>query len=254
MAMNSLRYIQQGLVNEPGQVIYGTVRAKNLGIEKSDLGSFLSTDAGNATKQGSDGGLFTGVSNTTGNLITVTGAGTTLGFFLSAANLVSGAGGNTLGVNAGGLFVPAIASSSFAEFFALMPNDNSATIAQNAPMFFPQLGPASSDGAITKLTNGTFQLASAGTYEVFFQVSVTEPGQLQLRITDGGAPTVLPRSTVGRATGTSQIVGKVFVVTANPNAVLSVINPAGNSTALTITPTAGGASAVSATLGIRRML
>ncbi len=54
----------------------------------------------------------------------------------------------------------------------------------------------------------------------------------------------------GRATGTDQIVGMVIVTTSAPNSILTVRNPAGNSTALTITPDAGGTRPVSAHLVI----
>ena len=63
--------------------------------------------------------------------------------------------------------------------------------------------------------------------------------------------TPLAYTVVGRATGTSQLVGMSFVTTVNST--ISIMNPPGNSTALTITPNAGGASAVSATLTITRM-
>ena len=58
---------------------------------------------------------------------------------------------------------------------------------------------------------------------------------------------------VGRATGTSQIVGMCLVQTLTINNILTIRNPAGNSTALTITPLAGGASSVSAHLVITRI-
>jgi len=53
---------------------------------------------------------------------------------------------------------------------------------------------------------------------------------------------------VGRATGTSQISTAVLVQTTSINSILTVRNPAGSSTALTITPLAGGTRPVSATL------
>jgi hypothetical protein len=58
----------------------------------------------------------------------------------------------------------------------------------------------------------------------------------------------LAYTVVGRATGTSQITGTVLVQTTVVNSVVTVRNPAGNSTALTITPLAGGTRPVSATL------
>jgi hypothetical protein len=140
-----------------------------------------------------------------------------------------------------------IVSNSYALFFALMPGDNSATVAVGAPVQFPQDGP--NNGGITRINVSTFNLLSVGTYEVTWQVSIDEPGQLQLAI--GGVG--LSNTVVGRATGSSQLFGSTLITTVSPNSILSVINPSGNSTALTITPNAGGASAVSATLLIKAM-
>jgi hypothetical protein len=136
---------------------------------------------------------------------------------------------------------------NFADFFALMPGDNTATVAPATDVSFPQDGP-SSGGGITR--NGVsptqFILADAGFYQVFFQVSIDEPGQLDLTL--NGAE--LPYTVVGRATPTSQIVGMAVVQTLSDNSMLTVRNPAGNSTALTITPVACGTDPVSAHLVI----
>lgn len=56
----------------------------------------------------------------------------------------------------------------------------------------------------------------------------------------------LEYTVVGRAAGTSQIAGMAIVTTNVINSVLNVRNPAGNATALTITPLAGGTRPVSA--------
>jgi hypothetical protein len=58
---------------------------------------------------------------------------------------------------------------------------------------------------------------------------------------------------VGRATGTSQIVGLFFIQTIVPNTILSIRNPVGAASALTITTIAGGANPVSAHLLITRV-
>jgi hypothetical protein len=137
-----------------------------------------------------------------------------------------------------------IASTIYSNFFALMSGDNSATIAANAPILFPQNGP--STGAATALGGGQFNLLRAGTYEINWQASITEAGQLQLAI--GGVG--LADTVVGRAMGTTQIVGST-IITVTANSQLSVINPAGNSPALTLTVSAGGTHAVSATLSIK---
>ncbi|MDP1609272.1 MAG: hypothetical protein Q8L98_08185 [Chlamydiales bacterium] len=142
---------------------------------------------------------------------------------------------------------PAGGASNFADFFALMPSDNSATIAASAAILFPQDGP--SNGVIARSSNSTFLLPAIGTYFVLFQASIAEAGQLMLRL--NGVP--IANSVVGRATGTSQIVGISFVMTTSANSILEVINPPGNSTALTMTPFAGGTHAVSAHLSIMQV-
>jgi hypothetical protein len=137
---------------------------------------------------------------------------------------------------------------AFSDFFALMPGDNSATVAPGTPVMFPQNGPTS--GLITRLNASQFLLSTVGTYYVHFQVSVNEPGQLEVSINGAG----IANTVTGRATGTSQIVGTSFVTTTTPNSILEIINPVGNSTALTITPVAGGTHSVSAHLVIIRVL
>jgi hypothetical protein len=161
---------------------------------------------------------------------------------------VAGPVGATGAVGPAGPAGPAGGGLDFADFYALMPGDNVATVAAGADVSFPRNGPTSA-GGITRIGVSTFNLAAVGTYEVMFQVSVTEPGQLDLSL--NGVEQAF--SVVGRATGTSQIVGIALVTTAAPNSVLTVRNPAGNPAALTITTTAGGASAVSAHLVIKRL-
>ena len=136
----------------------------------------------------------------------------------------------------------------FADFVALMPPDNAATVALGGDVDFPQNGPTSGT-SILRAGVDSFTLVDVGTYQVLFQVSVDEAGQLVLTL--NGA--VLAYTVVGRATGTSQIVGIALVTTVVANSVLTVRNPAGNAAALTITPLAGGASPVSAHLTITQL-
>ena len=143
---------------------------------------------------------------------------------------------------------PAGGVLSFADFYALMPPDNSATVAPGTDVSFPQDGPNSGTD-ITRLGANSFNLGPIGTYHVLFQVSVSEAGQLLLTL--NGAD--LEYTVAGRATGTSQIIGMALVQTTTENSVLTVHNPAGNSTALTITQVAGGPRPVSAHLVIMQI-
>lgn len=165
-----------------------------------------------------------------------------------AASGITGPAGTTGAAGPAGPAGPSGGSLAFADFFALMPGDNAATVAVGAAVEFPQDGPNSASG-ISRLTASTFNLLDIGTYRVNWQVSVDEPGQLALA--DGGVK--IPETVVGRATGTTQIVGSRLITTSVPNTVLSVVNPTGNAAALTITPIAGGTNAVSASLVIERI-
>ena len=133
---------------------------------------------------------------------------------------------------------------SYADFYALMPGDNAAVIAPGTDVAFPQNG-AILNTNIGRISDSEFLLNEAGTYLVEFQVSITEAGQLVLTL--NGAE--IPYTVVGRATGTSQIVG-MAILTATAGSTLTVRNPADNAAALTVTPTAGGTEPVSAHLVI----
>jgi hypothetical protein len=134
----------------------------------------------------------------------------------------------------------------FADFYALMPSDNSATVAPGTDVSFPENGPASASTNITRVSSSSFTLGNVGTYQVLVQVSVNEPGQLDLTLNG----TELAYTVVGRATATSQLVEMALVQTTAADSTITVRNPVGNATALTITPLAGGASPVSAHLVI----
>ena len=129
-----------------------------------------------------------------------------------------------------------------------MPPDNAATVAPGADVNFPQDGPTSGT-TISRTGPSSFNLAAIGTYLVMFQGSMNEAGQLMLTL--NGAD--LSNSVVGRATGTSQMPGMALVQTTVINSILTVRNPAGNSTALTMTPLAGGTRPVSAHLVITQI-
>lgn len=126
----------------------------------------------------------------------------------------TGATGSTGSTGATSVTGSATGALSFADFFAFMPPDNAATVAPGTDVSFPQDGPTSG-------------------------LTITLTG-----------PSIFNLSVVGRATGTSQIVGIALVTTTLVNSLLTVRNPTGNSTALTITPLAGGTRSVSAHLSI----
>ena len=143
---------------------------------------------------------------------------------------------------------PAGGILAFADFYALMPPDNAATVAPGTDVSFPPDGPNSGTD-ITRIGPSSFNLAEIGFYQVLFQVNVSEAAHLILTL--NGAD--LEYTVVGRATGTSQIIGMAIVETDSVNTVLTVRNPAGNAAAITITPLSGGTRPVSAHLVITRI-
>jgi hypothetical protein len=146
------------------------------------------------------------------------------------------------------------ALSVYAEFFALMPPDNAATVGAGIPVQFPQNGPTS--GVITRRGGPSapeFVLPNIGTYRVAFSVSVDEAGQLVLALDSGAGMVDLAYTVYGRATGTSEISGDALVTTTVTNSVLELRNPAGNSPALTVTQKAGGTRAAIASIVIQQL-
>jgi hypothetical protein len=144
--------------------------------------------------------------------------------------------------------------AAYAEFYALMPPDNAATVGAGTPVQFPQNGPTT--GAITRRGGSSsteFVLPVIGTYRVAFSVSVNEPGQLVIGLDSGKGMEELGYTVYGRATGTSQISGEALVTTTVAGSLLELRNPAGNTPALTITPLAGGTHAAVASIVIQQL-
>jgi hypothetical protein len=138
-------------------------------------------------------------------------------------------------------------TSEFAEFYALMPSDNASSVTAGSPVTFPGDGPQS--GSITRVNASSFALGEVGTYRVSFEVPVSQPGQLELML-NGVA---LPYTVAGRATGTSDIAGDSLISAPTVNSILEVVNPSGEATALTISPSAGGTLPVSASLVVQKL-
>ncbi len=140
---------------------------------------------------------------------------------------------------------------AYAEFYALMPGDNAATIGAGMPVQFPRDGPTS--GVFSRRNADEFVLPAIGAYRVCFSVSAAEPGQLVISVDTGGGMVEVPYTVYGRATGTSLISGEAIIATTAANSAIEVRNPTGNTPALTITPTAGGTHAVVASILIEQL-
>lgn len=127
-----------------------------------------------------------------------------------------------------------------------MPGDNAAPVAINAPVEFPTDGPT--NGVIVRSGASAFVLPAVGIYEVSYQVSTDEPGQLAIWLNG----IVVAGTRAGRATGTNQISNTVLITTLVPASVLTIRNDV-SPAALTITPFAGGTGNVNANLTIKRL-
>jgi hypothetical protein len=216
-----------------GAYLAGSLAGSTRPIISADAGStFTAVNVGNWSNIGA--GALDGYGTMEANLVS---SSATVDAQASAYNLT----------NYNANVYPPSASAVYSLFYALMPGDNSATIAANAPVLFPNAGPT--NGAATAASSGTFNLPTAGTYHVTWQCSIAEAGQLQVAL--GGVGVAYTVS--GRATGTNYISGDTLVTTSSDNTLLSIINPAGNSPALTMTVSAGGTHAVAATLTIWKL-
>lgn len=139
----------------------------------------------------------------------------------------------------------------FADFYALMPSDNPMPILGGSDIAFPNDGPSSETGNISRvsMSNTEFNLHEIGVYQVLFQVSITNAGQLVLTLNNFEQATTV----VGRGATNSQIVGMALVQTTVIDTKLTVRNPTANATAITATTNAGGSDAVSAHLVITQI-
>jgi hypothetical protein len=163
----------------------------------------------------------------------------------------TGSTGATGPTGATGFTGPVGGALGGSDFFALMPTDNPTTVPVGGAVQFPQDGSITPGSGINRANASSFLLSNRGYYLVMFQVSVSEAGQLVIAksISGSGGPFIADLTTmVGRATGTSQIVGFSIILASNTLTAIQIQNS--SSTALTITPFAGGTNPVSAHLTI----
>jgi hypothetical protein len=127
------------------------------------------------------------------------------------------------------------------------------TAAGTGAVPFPRLGPTAVGSGITPLSATQFQIAVPGIYNVAWRVHTTEPGQLELCLND----TLLFETCMGNMNPTAgghEIAGNVNIETTLADSILELVNPNGNSPALTITPADGSSTHANAqTLVITRI-
>jgi hypothetical protein len=136
------------------------------------------------------------------------------------------------------------AAVNFADFYALMPGDNISSVPIGGAIAFPRTDIPNS---IIIAGINQFILPDAATYEISFQVSVSEPTQLGISLNGF----LVPASVVGRATGTTQLTGLSLITTTLPYTSLNIVNT--GYAAITLPPMAGGINPVSAHLIIKKL-
>ena len=136
---------------------------------------------------------------------------------------------------------------SFLNAYAVMPSDNATAVAVGADVSFNRIL-ATSASDIVATTASRFTLGPIGVYQVAFNVPFDGSGQLVLTLNNvQQSPTV-----VGKAT-TGFVNGNFIITTIIENSVVTVRNPTGNPTALTISVALGGTLPVSTNLVITRL-
>lgn len=123
-------------------------------------------------------------------------------------------------------------------------NDYAGTVAQRTAAGTGRL-PFPRNGVSVPLVNGitridasSFNLASVGSYSVEWSVQTTEVGQWQIEL-NGLALDNTVLVDQNPTAGGHPMSGSFLITTSVANSVLAIINPTGNSTALTITPADG---------------
>jgi len=142
---------------------------------------------------------------------------------------------------------PIIGSLSIADFYFQLPN-NSVIIPIGKDILFPKNGPSFGTDII-RINDFSFNLVSIGIYQILYDISITEPGQLIITLNNKE----LDYTVFGRSTGTSQLSGMCLVETLTTNSVLTIRNPSNNLTILTLSALAGGVNPTSAHLIISRI-
>lgn len=168
--------------------------------------------------EASDGGFWVDSNYNLNDIIAAAGAGG------GGASNSSEFYGLTAGTGNGG-------TTDYAATVAVM------TAAGTGRVPFPRLGPQVAGQATYSSTTNGITIAAAGTYLITFNVQTTEIGQLALELNGS----TLPYTLVGNQNPTSgghRYFGNAVVVVP-AGGVIAVVNPAGNATALTITPSNG---------------
>lgn len=91
---------------------------------------------------------------------------------------------------------------------------------------------------ITRVDTSSFNLAAIGTYKISWVVATTEPAQWQVELNGTAVDNTIVVDQNPTAGG-HPLTADFVITTTLANSVVAIINPAGNATALTITPSDG---------------
>lgn len=128
---------------------------------------------------------------------------------------------------------PAGTIEQYASFYALAPADNPDAIDPGERVAFPNARLATA--GITTTNGEVFNIRDAGVYQVNFRVNSSEAGQLQVEL--NGVPVV---SSVYGTAGTNGEISGNMILNIPANSQFALINPATETTIITVQPNAGG--------------
>ena len=127
---------------------------------------------------------------------------------------------------------------SFAVFYGLVPPNNENEIQPGDSVEFPIDYITNTN--IIRVNNKAFKLVQTGIYEIKFILSITHPAQLVVSMDSGSGFIQQSHTVVGRNSGSSQLIGDVFIKVTKTNSIICISSPLENNNPIRITPTAGG--------------
>lgn len=136
---------------------------------------------------------------------------------------------------------------SFAEFYALMPNDNSLPIESGSFISFPQFGETQNEDITQNEFGKSYNLTEIGRYEVFFTMYLSQPGQISITLNN----MEILSSVCGTVIPNSQITGINIISVTQRDSTLQIINAGSNT--IQLANSIGGNKAISAHLIIKKI-
>jgi hypothetical protein len=129
-------------------------------------------------------------------------------------------------------------SIQHAVYYGIVPPDNSFDIEPGDSVEFPN--DYLSCSSVVRVNNKVFKLINTGIYEIKFILSITQPAQLVVSMDEGSGFQQLNHTVVGRNSGSSQLIGDVFIKVTQGNSSICISSPAQNNNPIRVTSTAGG--------------